>query len=485
MPGEQGDVFVDNWAYLKAELNWLDRVLMMAVARQRKDSKDVDRLAQSRADRATSHWWKGLVSLEGNVAYDEHRKAASQSGGKLSYQQQLDERIRATHQQGTWLGLPFLCDRLNLTVFEKNLVVMSLAPEVNRRYARIYRYLQGDESLTKTDLPTVDLVLRLLCRNDQEWRSGRQRLMSSSPLVQHNLLKILPRQEDTLLNYPIKLNDSLVDFLLAEQPSTERLDLLLQPSLPQTPTPSPITYITPCVEWSQLVLPDSLLASLQWLSQAMQWQIQVDEQWGFGMVGQRKGQVALLVGMAGTGKTMAAKAIATSLNTSLAMLDLAVIHPNQSAQIVQEITDQAPTVLLVKSAHHWLRRSSQVADATVHQFLAQRRAAGITLLSVSQQAAVQLRWQQQMDRILPLPLPDRDARLMLWKQAFPSQLPLDPTLDWSLLAAQPRLTGGEIEAIARTAAICLATSRESALGLHHVMQAFEQCSKAFNTQKPK
>jgi hypothetical protein len=480
MPGEQADIFVDNWAYLKAELNWLDRVLMMAVARQRKDSKDVDRLAQSRADRATSHWWKGVISLEGNAAYDEHRKPSSQSSSKPSHQQQIEERIRVTHQQGIALGLPCLRDRLNLTLFEKNLVLMSLAPEINRRYARIYRYLQGDESATKTDLPTVDLVLRLLCRNDQEWRSSRQRLMSDSPLVLHDLLKILPRQEDTLLNYPLKLNDSLVGFLLAEQPSTKRLDLLLQPSETQPSLPSLLSCTTPCVAWSQLVLPESLVTSLQRLSQSGQWQVQVDEQWGFGMHEQANGQVALLVGQSGTGKTMAAKAIATSLNTSLTILDLALVHPNQYAQALEEITSQMPTVLLVKSAQHWLRRSSPVSETMVYQFLAQRRAAGMTLLSVLHQAAVQLRWQQQMNQILTLPVPDRDARLVLWKQAFPPQLPLDSSLDWSLLAAQPRLTGGDIEAIARAAAIGLAASGESALGMHHVIQAFTQCRKVFS-----
>jgi ATPase family associated with various cellular activities (AAA) len=481
MPGEQGDIFADNWAYLKAELNWLDRVLMMAVARQRKDTKDIDRLAQSRADRATSHWWKGLISLEGTIAYDEHRKPSSQSSGKPSYQQQIEERIRATHQQGTVLGLPSLCDRLNLTVFEKNLVLMSLAPEVNRRYARIYRYLQGDERVSKTDLPTVDLVLRLLCRNDQEWRSARQRLMSSSPLVQHNLLKILPRQEDTLLNYPLKLDDSVVDFLLADQPSAESLDLLIQPLLSLASSPSLLTTIHPGVEWSQVVLPEPLIASLQWLSQSLQWQVQVDEQWGFGKSGHATGQIALLVGASGTGKTMAAQAIATDLDTPLAVLDLALIHASHYAQALQEIVTQAPSVLLVKSAHHWLRRSSQLADAAVSQFLAQRRIAGITLLSVSHQAAVQLRWQRQMSCIT-VPHPDRTARLVLWKQAFPPQLPLDSALDWSLLAAQPRLTGGDIAAIAHTAAIYLATSGDVALGLRHITQAFEQQGKAFKIQ---
>ncbi|NJL58090.1 hypothetical protein HC928_25475 [bacterium] len=35
----QAERFADNWAYLKTELQWLDRVLMLAVARQRQERR--------------------------------------------------------------------------------------------------------------------------------------------------------------------------------------------------------------------------------------------------------------------------------------------------------------------------------------------------------------------------------------------------------------------------------------------------------------
>jgi hypothetical protein len=38
-------LFADNWAYFKTELNWLDRVLMMAVSRQKRDTSEVDDFA--------------------------------------------------------------------------------------------------------------------------------------------------------------------------------------------------------------------------------------------------------------------------------------------------------------------------------------------------------------------------------------------------------------------------------------------------------
>ena len=53
--------FASNWAYLKVELNWLERLLMVSAARQRKETRDVNRVARSAVDRATSHWWQGLI----------------------------------------------------------------------------------------------------------------------------------------------------------------------------------------------------------------------------------------------------------------------------------------------------------------------------------------------------------------------------------------------------------------------------------------
>jgi ATPase family associated with various cellular activities (AAA) len=472
MSSEQPAEFIDNWTYLKTELVWLDRVLMTAVARQRKEVKEIERVAQNRADRATSHWWKGLISTEGKAAYDEYRKPtqtaiASSDGTKLSYQQQLETKIRASQQKGVVLGLPLLCDRLNLTVFEKNLVLMSLAPEINRRYARIYRFLQGEEISTKTDLPTVDLVLRLLCRSDKEWRTARNRLIFDSPLIQHNLIKILPRHEDTLLNYPLKLNDSLIDYLLAEQPPNETLDGLLDS--PTRLSPRFLIDTEPVVDWSHLILPTALLESLQSLSQAVQFE------------GDALGVVTLMVGATGSGKTTAAEAIASSLHTPLTTLDLAAIEPEHYPAVFQEITARSPSVLLVQSAQHWLRRSTLAAETQIHQFLRQRRqVAGITLLAVSLLPSVKLQWQHQMDRILTFTAPDRSDRLKLWQHAFAQSL--DPTSaieiedeEWEILA-RPRLTGVEIRAIARMAT-ALAVTQATPLGMSHLVKAFQQQGK--------
>jgi hypothetical protein len=481
--------FADNWAYLRTELRWLEQVLMVAVARQRKETHDIERIAQSKADRATSAWWKGIITTEGKAVYDEHRQP--QSGAKTSYHQQLEAKIQVSSQKGVLLALPALRDRLQLTLFEKNLVLMSLAPEVNRRYAKLYRYLQGEDTSVKTDLPTLDLVLRLMCRNDNEWRSARHRLVTSSPLIRLQLLEFLPQTTDSLLNYPLKLTAPLVDYLLAEQPTQDGLEVILQSSIPPiAPTPEPPPHLLrqppitdSSLNWSDLVLPTSVLSGLHYRVQQIQGQAEAQARWG--VLPQKQdalGTIALFVGTTGTGKTLAAEVIARSLQTPLCYVDLAQIEPAQYPQLLQEIKIQAPVVLLLKSASLWLGRSTVVSpflsSAQIHQFFAQRRQInGITLLTTHHTSAIQVHWRQAVDQIIPFPLPNAADRLRLWKKAFPASVPLSPEIDWNALAEQVVVSGGAIVQLAQAAIrIAAMTGAEQVEG-HHLAEVLLQQGK--------
>ena len=492
MQSDSIEPFSDNWAYLRAELLWLDRLLGMAIARQRHDTKVVDRAARSRVDRVTSHWWKGLVTLEGETASDspaDHPRSRSiaQKGG---YQQQLDAKIKISQKRGVLIGVPSLCSRLQLSVPEKNLVLMVLAPEISRRYARLYNYLQDTEHPGATGLPTVDLILRMLCRTDDEWRSLRRCMTGDSALVQHQLLELRSSQADPLLSRLVRLSDPLVNYLLADQPDSAALEALLHPILTAFPTllpasSSPLSTLhfplpTPRrTLWSTLILSPSLLADLEHLCHRVQFTQQVDEDWGFALadaspLNAKTGSIALFLGASGTGKTLAAQAIAQRLQAPLMSIDLLQLPLDDVPALLQEIVVQAPTVLLLKSAQYWFGRTSLLSEVMLHQFLqARQRQCGITLLSVQQQQHVTAQWRRELNLILNFPLPDRESRLKLWQQAFPDNVPLDAAIDWERLAHQFLLSGGDIHAIARDAAIHAAAATTK-LTTEHLLKACER-----------
>ncbi|HEY9907358.1 MAG TPA: AAA family ATPase [Thermosynechococcaceae cyanobacterium] len=454
--------FADNWAYLKAELIWLDRVLSMAVARQRQETRVVDRLARTVADRATSHWWKGLVSLEGEASYDSPAEVPRKSSAKVSFQQQLEAKIQVTQAQGIHLGLPILCDRLQLNSFEKNVLLMALAPEISRRYSRLYNYLQ-DETI---GLPSVDLVLRLLCRTDRDWQQGRQRLTITAPLVQHSLLEIVGSLVQPFLGRSLKLGDRWVDYLLAEQPHASQLaqvcplqaEILLQ----WQPTSD--------YTWSNLELPEALLESLKHLSSAVR--LLFDHRPPV----ESPGTIALLTGTAGTGKTRTARTIAQSLQVPLFWVDLRSLNPTKFPQLLREIEQRQPPMLLLKNAHLWLGRSASLLPSDIHHLLDQRRqTASLTLMSVTRSASVQPQWQRRFDRTLTLPMPNETSRLRLWQAAFPDKVLLDTALDWRGLSQQFLLSGGEIQAIARLATDYLTSEQAGAsLSMSHLQKALAE-----------
>ncbi|PSB28487.1 AAA family ATPase [Stenomitos frigidus] len=492
MQSDSIEPFSDNWAYLKAELLWLDRLLGMAIARQRHDTKVVDRAARSRVDRVTSHWWKGLVTLEGETAYDSpaERPGGRSTPAKGSYQQQLEAKIKVSQRRGVLLGVPSLCSRLQLSVPEKNLVLMALAPEISRRYARLYNYLQETEHPGATGLPTVDLILRMLCRTDVEWRSLRRCMTGDSALLQYQLLELRSSQADPLLSRLVRLSDPLVNYLLADQPDSNALEALLHPlptaaptflisSSSPLPTPhSPLPTLHRNL-WSKLILPPPLLVDLEHLCHRVQFAQQVDEDWGFAAVNGtlqtvKPGSIALLCGASGTGKTMAAQAIAQRLQTPLCCIDLAQLQQDDIPHLLQEIAIQAPTVLLLKAAQSCFGRTSLLADALLHQFLQVRQQhRGLTLLSVHQKHHVTAQWRRQINPFLDFPLPDRDSRFKLWQQAFPEDVPLDATIEWEWLADQFVLSGGDIQTITRDAAI-QAAALETNVTTEHLIQACER-----------
>ncbi len=492
--------FADNWAYLKTELSWLDRLLMLAIARQRKETTAINKIAQTPADRVSAHWWKGVISVA-KPAYDDCRmpvQTQQQCKPALGYQQQLESRIQASAKDETVLALPSLRHYLNLTLFEKNLLLMVLAPEINRRYGRLYHYLQtGEDSATASDLPTVDLVLRLLCRNDLERRRARATLTQQGSLVDKRILRYVSIGASTRLNSYLQLNDHWVDYLLSEKPDQHVLFArLATPPEPviALPAPTPATRAVkitqPQVAWDKLILPTPLLAQMQTVSQQAAIGLltrfsvsALSESGGDGLVAlkppKQRGQVALLIGESGTGKTTAAGAMTTSLRQPLCVLDLKQIYPEHWQEVLSSLDAQRYPVLLIRSASVWFGRNNDtLSKAQLSQWLKQRQQSpGLTLFSTRYLHTIKAQWRQQMDAVLTLPMPNKAARTILWRQSF-AGIVCSSKIDWTALAKQVRLSGGEIQLLAYDALAIAQSKNAKTITLSHIQQALDNRASA-------
>ncbi len=207
--------FPDNLSYIKAELAWLDRVVTKAIARQKQINQEINRVARNATDRATAHWWRGFVTLDPSQGGREVPREPSNPC--LS----INDRIAKSQQKGVFLALPALCQHFKLNEFEKNVILLALAPEITRRYEKLFMILNDDD--TNARLPTIDLALRLLSKNDQEWQKNRLSFLPNGKLLKKKIIKLIKREDiiPTFLGQCYKVEDKFVHFLLSENTSLE------------------------------------------------------------------------------------------------------------------------------------------------------------------------------------------------------------------------------------------------------------------------
>jgi SpoVK/Ycf46/Vps4 family AAA+-type ATPase len=116
-----------------------------------------------------------------------------------------------------------LADAYGLSVFDLHVLLVALAPELDRRYEQLYAYLQDDITRKR---PTVDTALSLLCRDASAKLARRAHFAPDSPLVRHALLHLIPDAElqpAPLLAHGLKLDDQVVRFLTGHECLDARL----------------------------------------------------------------------------------------------------------------------------------------------------------------------------------------------------------------------------------------------------------------------
>jgi len=333
---------------------------------------------------------------------------------------EIQQRVAETQTASVILRLPYLQKVFDLSLFETDLLLLAIAPEINLRYQRLYAYLQDDVTRKR---PSIELALRLFCCSFAEQVSARETFTPSSPLLKHHLLLLHEDPSDRpspLLSRTLKLDDRITEFLLGSD--------LLDPRLL---TPRPLAeQIIDKQNFSNLLLPDSVHAALQHL-------ITLDTT--------RSSWLCLLHGSAGVGKQTCAHAIARAKKRPLLVVDLPTLLkadlPFQNLLNLAFREARLYRSLIYLNGWHDL-----LADAAHHT----------TILQVEYEieqfkglifAASQTPWQPVSHGYqfiqIELPLPDERSRQHLWQHLL-SQKATDSDLDLDYLASAFRLTPGQI-----------------------------------------
>lgn len=223
--------------------------------------------------------------------------------------------------------------------------------------------------------------------------------------------------------------------------------------------------IDPVARWGDLVLPDAQMHQLAALVAGVQHRSTVLDAWGFaGRSSRGLGTAALFAGASGTGKTLAAEVIASSLGLDLVVVDLSQVvskyigETEKNLRRVFDAAEDAAAVLLFDEADTLFGKRTETRDSHDRYanleigYLLQRIESfrGLAILTTNAKSALDQAFLRRLRFVVNFPYPDPAARERMWSQAFPASTPtvdLDPTR----LAAID-LPGGGIAAAALTAA---------------------------------
>jgi len=241
--------------------------------------------------------------------------------------------------------------------------------------------------------------------------------------------------------------------------------------------------IVPTSDMRALVLPDDVLETLHEIAAQVRHRATVHHAWGLGPDGSRGlGITALFTGEPGTGKTMAAEALAIELGLELHRIDLAGVvskyigETEKNLRRVFDAGEDSGAILLFDEADALFGKRSDVKDsrdryANVEiNYLLQRMESysGLAVLTTNMKSALDRAFQRRIRFIVQFPFPDAGRRERIWRGAFPPTTPVG-ALDYARLA-RLNVSGGGIRNIALNAAFRAANDGEP-VGMSHVLAA--------------
>jgi AAA+ superfamily predicted ATPase len=179
----------------------------------------------------------GTAMLGAGDPADEEAAALDRAIGAAD--ELLRRREAGAAQGGPALRLELLRRRFGLSAFERDVLVVALAAEVDLKYERLFAYLQDDVTRKR---PTVDLVLQLLCDTLPERLLARRAFVPPAPLLRWELLTV---HDDPQARHPVlparylRLDDRVAGYLLGSDEIDARLAALREPAPAASPDSLP------------------------------------------------------------------------------------------------------------------------------------------------------------------------------------------------------------------------------------------------------
>ena len=243
--------------------------------------------------------------------------------------------------------------------------------------------------------------------------------------------------------------------------------------------------VVPRFRLDELMLPPEQTRQLDEIVVAMRNLTRVHFEWGTARAWNESGLAALFAGPPGTGKTMAAEAIASELGLPMYRIDLSQVvnkyigETEKNLRRLFDAADAADVILFFDEADALFGKRTEVKDAHDRyanlevSYLLERmeRFKGLAILATNRKKDLDEAFLRRLRFVLELPLPGPSERLRIWQGAMPRGVDAS-ALDLPFLAQNFALAGGHIRGIVFQA--CLQSAGDGApraLGMPAVIRA--------------
>jgi AAA+ superfamily predicted ATPase len=245
-------------------------------------------------------------------------------------------------------------------------------------------------------------------------------------------------------------------------------------------------HVEPTVTREDVLLRDRTDEKLDRLQAHISNRGRIYDDWGFRAQEGNAGVVALFKGKPGTGKTMAAEALANEVGMDVYKIDLSSVvskyigETEENLERIFQAAEQSNAILLFDEADSVFGDRAEVSDASDRyanvevNYLLQRIETydGIILLTTNYASNIDEAFTRRITHTVRFDRPQADTRESIWDAAFPDATPTDGIdAEW---LSQFDFSGGEIASLGKRVAVEAASCDADAITMKHVVRVLER-----------
>ncbi len=416
----------ENYDHLADELRKLDLLIQLQAMAFRLKTQALQETAVSQQMYISHEQVDWLLSQDGSLETEPPELIEVRKRLEI-LQSEIDAKATKSMEHGVFLALPQLANLFALSPFELQTVIICLAPELQRKYDKLYAYLQDDITRKK---PSVDLMLDLLCDTQADRWKARTLLSEHAPLFRAGILHVSddpqsPSGSSDIARF-LKLDQRITNFLLGNNSIDGRLNGIAQ-------------LCQPLKKMDQVPVDSMIKTRL----------LNLTRHHFSDQKGDRKRLVLYFHGPYGVGKRDLALGICGQLNCPLLCLDMELLLGNKSD--LETVLRLAFREGLLLQAAIYLNNVDGLLEVDDKAKALQKKMAKVIavygwliFLAGEKPWSPKGVFEHLMFQAVQLPVPDVPLRETAWKKGMENLAPLTE-ITWNRqLASQFRLTPGQI-----------------------------------------